>query len=409
MEKDAFIKLVSDVYDHLYDHVFLRNCALLDLLVTDSRMTSKERAWQLHHMLLESIEELDPGAKAPVFSQESRRYQLLVLHYVDGLDPQSVADQLAISRRHFYREREVALRGVGELLWDNYVVHQHHAQPVSESEDEEPSIKRLELLRLEAVRSARADRVMPLLEVVNGAIELVRRAADTIDIELTVNLGHQSIPIGIDRSILRQILVGLLGHLAAGQSGKIQVSLSLADDAISASIRGTNEAGRDRVALEQGAETELSLLQELATMQGAELCILVQDSDVVEYHLSIPLLETHTILVVDDNEDVLQLFERYLGEQRYPVVTAHTGAEAIRLAKEVKPYAITLDLMMPEQDGWDILQTLTNQPETQHIPVIVCTVLGAKELALSLGATAFLEKPVTQDMLLTALRRLDEV
>ena len=64
--------------------------------------------------------------------------------------------------------------------------------------------------------------------------------------------------------------------------------------------------------------------------------------------------------------------------------------------------------MMPDQDGWDTLQILTNQDETQQIPVIVCTVLSAKELALSLGATLFLEKPVTQQSLLLALRSIED-
>ena len=63
---------------------------------------------------------------------------------------------------------------------------------------------------------------------------------------------------------------------------------------------------------------------------------------------------------------------------------------------------------MPDQDGWDVLQTLANQPETRHIPVIVCTVLSAKELALSLGAAFFLEKPITEKALISTLRMLDE-
>ena len=91
-----------------------------------------------------------------------------------------------------------------------------------------------------------------------------------------------------------------------------------------------------------------------------------------------------------------------------PVDWQPWGAEALALARQVQPFAITLDLMMPGQDGWDTLQTLTNQSGTQHIPVIVCTVLNAKELALRLGATFFLEKPVSEQVLLDALRALEK-
>jgi CheY-like chemotaxis protein len=65
--------------------------------------------------------------------------------------------------------------------------------------------------------------------------------------------------------------------------------------------------------------------------------------------------------------------------------------------------------MIPDPDGWSVLQTLSNQLETRHIPVIVCTVLGTKELAFSLGAAAFLEKPVTEEALLGALEALGKV
>jgi CheY-like chemotaxis protein len=112
--------------------------------------------------------------------------------------------------------------------------------------------------------------------------------------------------------------------------------------------------------------------------------------------------------VVDDNEDVLELFRSYLSPHRYRVVTVRSARQALDLAREVQPYAITLDLMMPGQDGWDVLQTLLSQPDTRHIPVIVCTVLRQKELALSLGAAAFLAKPTTEAALLAALESLEE-
>ena len=88
---------------------------------------------------------------------------------------------------------------------------------------------------------------------------------------------------------------------------------------------------------------------------------------------------------------------------------ARNGEDAIQMAKTLQPYAITLDVMIPDPDGWSVLQTLRNQLETRHIPVVVCTVLGTKELALSLGAAAFLEKPVTEEALLSALEAVQKI
>ena len=115
---------------------------------------------------------------------------------------------------------------------------------------------------------------------------------------------------------------------------------------------------------------------------------------------------TISVLVVDDNEDVLELFRRYLQAHHYQIMPTQSSTEALQLALECHPYAVILDLMLPERDGWDVLQTLVNQPNTQHIPIVICTVLGAKSLAFALGATAFLEKPVTEHKLVETLQGL---
>jgi CheY-like chemotaxis protein len=102
------------------------------------------------------------------------------------------------------------------------------------------------------------------------------------------------------------------------------------------------------------------------------------------------------VLLVDDNSDILELYQRYLQQRYYQAVPVQSGGEALRLASQLQPHAIVLDLMLPEQDGWEILQRLTNHPDTQSIPVVICSILRARQLALALGAAAFLEKPVDQ-------------
>src|SRR5579859_6225615 len=116
MVDKQFVVQLADAYEHIYDLVYLRTHPLLERLTEDKSMSRKDQAWQLHHLLLNVIGELDPGPHAPAFSREWRRHRLMVMRYVDGLTPQVVADQLAISRRHFYREHENALEAVAEVL-----------------------------------------------------------------------------------------------------------------------------------------------------------------------------------------------------------------------------------------------------------------------------------------------------
>jgi CheY-like chemotaxis protein len=75
----------------------------------------------------------------------------------------------------------------------------------------------------------------------------------------------------------------------------------------------------------------------------------------------------------------------------------------LTLARELTPQLILLDVMMPGRDGWTALGQLREHPQTQHIPIIVCSIVSQRELALALGAVAFLRKPVSREDLLAAL------
>ena len=114
-----------------------------------------------------------------------------------------------------------------------------------------------------------------------------------------------------------------------------------------------------------------------------------------------------TILCVDDNEGVITLYRRYLSKKGYQVVGLTSSAQVIDKAVELEPFAITLDVMMPGKDGWQIIQDLKANPNTRRIPVIMCTIVCEKEYGLSLGASDYLIKPILEEELVAALQRLD--
>ena len=91
------------------------------------------------------------------------------------------------------------------------------------------------------------------------------------------------------------------------------------------------------------------------------------------------------------------------------MVAATNGRDGIRLAQELVPHAILLDVMMPEIDGWEVLQTLRTNTQTAAIPVVVCSIFNDPDLAYSLGASLVLSKPVSRDAVLGALRQLNVV
>jgi signal transduction histidine kinase/CheY-like chemotaxis protein len=106
-----------------------------------------------------------------------------------------------------------------------------------------------------------------------------------------------------------------------------------------------------------------------------------------------------TILVVDDDQTVREMMERYLAREGFSVVTASGGQEGLRLARELHPAAITLDVMMPDLDGWTVLAAIKGDPELADIPVILVTIVDEKNRGYSLGATDYMVKPIDRERL----------
>jgi CheY-like chemotaxis protein len=104
----------------------------------------------------------------------------------------------------------------------------------------------------------------------------------------------------------------------------------------------------------------------------------------------------HKILVVDDEDDISRLIKLSLQKKGYEVITLNDSREAVKKAKSEKPKIITLDIMMPEMDGFQVLQALKEEPETRDIPVILISVVGAtyKDKGLRLGAIGLISKPI---------------
>jgi two-component system, NtrC family, sensor kinase len=111
-----------------------------------------------------------------------------------------------------------------------------------------------------------------------------------------------------------------------------------------------------------------------------------------------------TVLVIDDEAAIRDLMQRYLSKEGFRVVVAAGGEDGLRLARELRPDAITLDVMMPGLDGWAVLTALKADPAVADIPVIMLTIVDDKNLGYALGAADYLTKPIERDRLLAVLR-----
>jgi signal transduction histidine kinase/CheY-like chemotaxis protein len=112
-----------------------------------------------------------------------------------------------------------------------------------------------------------------------------------------------------------------------------------------------------------------------------------------------------TVLVIDDEPSVRDLMQRFLSKEGFRVVTASGGEEGLRLARALRPDVITLDVMMPDMDGWAVLTALKANAETTDIPVIMVTIVDDRNMGYALGAADYLTKPVDRERLVAVLAR----
>jgi signal transduction histidine kinase/CheY-like chemotaxis protein len=112
-----------------------------------------------------------------------------------------------------------------------------------------------------------------------------------------------------------------------------------------------------------------------------------------------------TVLVVDDDSAAREIVARGLRREGFTVLTAATGEEGVRLARERRPDVISLDVLMPGMDGWTALGLLKSEPRTASIPVVMVSMVEDHDVGMALGAADCLQKPVDREKLVATLRR----
>jgi CheY-like chemotaxis protein/DNA-directed RNA polymerase specialized sigma24 family protein len=406
--RSDFVLLVKKAYDHLYDLVFLRSHTLNELLIPDQTLSGNERAWAVHRLLLEVIDELDPGPNAPLDSPEWQRHRLMAYRYVEGMTASETARRLGISRRHYYRRHKEALTAVTRIMWERHGSSGARTllSPTSAMRVYEP-LDHIQLIRLEAARLNQSERFAELDDVIRSVPPLLQNVLQQRDLTLAIQQLTAKADIRVDRVVFRQVLLAVLA-LIAERSMHAELRIQVELKATEVHLIVTSEPPEAlEPTMPQNVSSRLLPIEEMAEIIGTRVLPIRTGELIGGFVLILPVEYRRMVLVVDDNNDVLELFQRYLVNNGFQVVVAHNGPEALALARRFQPYAITLDLMMSGQDGWDILQVLLNQEDTKHIPIIVCSVLKQRELALSLGAALFLDKPVTETTLVAALDALD--
>jgi signal transduction histidine kinase/CheY-like chemotaxis protein len=264
-------------------------------------------------------------------------------------------------------------------------------------------------------------------EIVGTARQLAEQNKNRLMVEAHDDLGS----LMVDPMRLQQILLNLLSNACKfTQAGEVAlrirklvdeqrwIEFAVADTGIGMTAEQQaklfeefSQAESSTAQRYGGTGLGLAITRKLARMMGGDVTVNSEPGKGSVFTVRLPGDEatgptqesraqgSDCVLVVDDDATARELIAEHLKAEGLPVVTAASGLEGLKLAKHLRPIAITLDVMMPDLDGWSVLAALRQDTELADIPVIMVTILDEQRRAASLGAAGYLTKPIDRDRL----------
>ena len=297
----------------------------------------------------------------------------------------------------------------------------------------------LDLSKVEAGQMELRLTSFDLASTVNATVETVAPLVDQKKLNLQVESG-QGIILFADEGKFRQMLLNLLSNAIkfTAEGGRITVSARQLDKEVIVCVAdsGIGITAHDQGRLfaefqqldqgsgrhEQGTGLGLALTKRLAELHGGRVWVESVFGSGSRFFFAIPVVTSRPesanaeietgqqpsgplVMVVEDQESAAAILSFTLKRAGYRVELVRNGREVLEKAIQLRPRAITLDILLPDPDGWDILRALKGSPETRDIPVVVVSILDDRSLGFALGADDYMVKPVAREALLKFMAR----
>ncbi|GAB4459606.1 MAG: hypothetical protein Kow0070_14790 [Anaerolineales bacterium] len=297
----------------------------------------------------------------------------------------------------------------------------------------------LDLARIEAGKMELNFEEVHLAEMIHSVFSTAKGLVKEKPIQLIEKVPPEMPTIRGDTMRVRQILLNLISNAAKftdegfitvetsvqkAPNGKFEALIKVIDTGPGISPEGQEKLFKafsqvDGSATRKtgGSGLGLSICANLVQLHGGRIGVESEEGKGSTFWFTMPLFRQpdgeipagrKIVLAIDDDPQVISLYERYLTPQGYHVVSLTEPARAKEQVKELKPFAVTLDIMMPNVDGWAVLTDLKSDPATRDVPVIICSIVEQTDKGFNLGAADYLVKPILEEDLVHALERLDK-
>ena len=407
---ESFVQELHRALLHLYHPTELRRSPLVELLGAGRR---EDPTSALRALLTEAIQALKPKASVPPQANAWRLYHVLSQRYLESFAPDDIALSLAVSPRQLRRLHAMALQALADYLWavhglaERFTAREEPIAPPAPTEaGPEAQAQAQELAWLKRSYPSEPTDVAAVIQTALAVVEPLRAAlgvrAEHVIPDDAPRLAVQLVAF---RHALLSILTATI-RCCQGGGGTVRVTAEARHAQVVVGVQARPTSAAALQSLAAGQAESLRIARDLAALSGGRLELDLDEAEgapCATVRLVLPAAAQVPVLVIDDNDDALQLYERYLTGTRYRFAGISDPREALAQAVERSPQVIVLDLMLPQVDGWELLGRLRAHPHTRHIPIIVCTILPQEDLALALGAAMLLRKPVSQEAFVAAL------
>jgi len=298
--------------------------------------------------------------------------------------------------RHLRRQQHEAIRWLADRL-------QAPREPVADSLPNEGSPWMAQVRQeLDALREDASEATCMVEEVLAKAVSLARPLLAARGVSLRHQPASADLMAGIQATALKQVLLVTLDRMTAAKAPKGTSPVATLE------ARGDNGQVRISLATSPALTAERPrdyLVDEILSSRGGR-AEWHADETQATMTLYLHAVRLCPVLVVDDNADLVHFYQRFVAGTPFRITHQLDGSGIVAAVQQSGAEIIVLDVMLPDVDGWELLTHLHQHPATRDIPVLVCTVVRAEELAAALGAAGYLAKPVRRAEFIETLERL---
>lgn len=296
----------------------------------------------------------------------------------------------------------------------------------------------LDISKIDAGKMDLAFEEVTIGDIITSVVSTARGLVKDKPVQLVTAVADNIPIVNADPTRIRQVLLNLLSNATKftdegtitvtaekqiNETGLPEVYISVTDTGIGIAPEDQRKLFEPFVQVDGsptrstgGTGLGLSITRMLVELHHGQIGLVSDIGKGSTFFFSLPLDDpgaaipssqsSSVILAIDDDLQVIHLYEQYLGGTDFKIIPLKDADNALAYARETQPFLITLDVLLSGKDGWQLLKELKEDPETSHIPVIICSIRDETQKGLEMGADDYLVKPILSDDFIKAVQRI---